>query len=113
MAPYETLRPKRWIERWNAYIVRHRDLPRQAADNGGEHIMGIVRTFSRGVEQMRVENRYDTQTAEFLLVIEHHDGYRETKRFAEALAYRAWLTAFEDQLEQQQWLLSEPRYSRS
>jgi hypothetical protein len=79
----------------------------------GIQIMGIVRTFSRGVEQMRVENRYDTQTAEFLLVIEHHDGYRETKRFAEALAYRAWLTAFEDQLEQQQWMLSEPRYSRS
>ena len=75
--------------------------------------MGIVRTFSRGAEQMRVENRYDTQTAEFLLVIEHHDGYRETKRFAEALAFRAWLTAFEDQLERQQWMLSEPHHSRS
>lgn len=77
------------------------------------YAMGIVRIFSRGREQMRVENRYDTQTAEFLLVIEHHDGYCETKRFAEALAFRAWLSAFEAQLERQQWMLSEPHHSRS
>ena len=50
----------------------------------------MVRTFARGSDQIRLEQRYDTQTAEFLLVIEHHDGYRETKRFAEALTFREW-----------------------
>lgn len=63
--------------------------------------------YSRGSEQIRFENQYDTQTAEFVLVIEHHDGYRETKRFAEALAFRAWLSAFERQLETEQWTGSE------
>jgi hypothetical protein len=68
----------------------------------------MVRTFSRGIEQIRLENRYDTQTAEFLVVIEHHDGSRETKRFAEALVFRAWLTAFEHQLTSDQWTPSGP-----
>jgi hypothetical protein len=68
----------------------------------------MVWVYSRGSEQIRFENRYDTQTAEFMLVIEHHDGYRETKRFAEALAFRAWLSAFERRLETEQWTASEP-----
>jgi hypothetical protein len=64
----------------------------------------MVRTFARGGDQIRLEQRYDTQTAEFLLVIEHHDRYQETKRFAEALTFREFLSAFEEQLATEHWL---------
>jgi hypothetical protein len=67
----------------------------------GEHDM--IWTFSRGKERIRIENHYDKQAGEFVLQVDHPGGHRETKRFADVRAFRAWLSAFEDQLEARQW----------
>jgi hypothetical protein len=60
--------------------------------------------YSRGKERIRIENQYDKQAAEFVLHIDHPGGYRETKRFADARAFRSWLSAFEDQLVARHWM---------
>ena len=59
--------------------------------------------FSRGSEQIRIENRYDKQTDEFLLIVEPRGEAAETMRFGDARAFRTWLSTFAKQLEAEGW----------
>ena len=60
--------------------------------------------YSRGKERIRIENAYDKQAGKFVLHIDHPGGYRETRRFSDARAFRAWLSAYEDQLVIRHWM---------
>lgn len=59
--------------------------------------------FGRNEESLRLETRYDNETAEFVAIVRHPDGREQVERFTEADDFRSWLVAFERDLESQSW----------
>lgn len=59
--------------------------------------------FERENETLRLETRYDNETSEFVVIVRYPDGREQTQRFKENDAFRAWLVAFEQSLEAEQW----------
>ena len=63
----------------------------------------MVWFFERNRESLRLETRYDNDTAEFLLVTHSPDGREQTERFTDAMTFRQRLEALERQLEADHW----------
>jgi hypothetical protein len=59
--------------------------------------------YERNDESLRLETRFDNDSREFVVIVRYPDGRKQTERFSEADACRAWLVVFERNLEQQQW----------
>ena len=69
----------------------------------------MVWFFERSAEVLRLETRYDNETAEYVLELQGPDGRRsQTERFADAAAFRARLVAVEDGLSEQRWQRNGP-----
>jgi hypothetical protein len=62
--------------------------------------------WSRERQRMRLETRYDNDTSEFVMVIEHPDGRRETERFEDIGTFRERLIALEQAFEAEHWTQS-------
>jgi hypothetical protein len=62
--------------------------------------------FSRENESLRVETRYDNETAEYLLVVNRPDGLPETERFRDAAVFRQRLIQVEKGLSRDRWVTS-------
>ena len=59
--------------------------------------------YRRDNESMSLETRYDNQTLEYLGILTHPDGRRETRRFPTALAFRGWLVTLDRKLTARRW----------
>jgi hypothetical protein len=61
--------------------------------------------FERSHEELRVETRYDNETAEYVAVVRYPDGREETQRFATSDEFKTWLEKFQSQLQDGNWHL--------
>jgi len=59
--------------------------------------------YERDHASLRVETRYDNDTAEYVALLYHPDGRRETQRFDKQDAFREWLVSLEQHLEADRW----------
>jgi hypothetical protein len=59
--------------------------------------------FQRGDESLRLETRFDNETADYLLIIHRPDGTQEIERFKDALTFGNRLNALEKQLDMEHW----------
>ena len=64
--------------------------------------------YKRDEQSLRVETRYDNDTAEFTTVLHYPDGGQEVERFSDVEAYRSWLVKLEGRLEQDRWVRKGP-----
>ena len=56
-----------------------------------------------GDESLRVETRYDNDTNEFVVRVQWPNGREQVERFSEFAKFQAWLTAFDNRIEAEQW----------
>jgi hypothetical protein len=62
--------------------------------------------YARGEQSLRLETRFDNETAEFVLIIYPEDGSpRRVERFKDTVLFRERLAALEDELESERWHL--------
>lgn len=59
--------------------------------------------YTRDRDSLSLETRYDNETLEYVGIVTHPDGRRETTRFPTAEAFREWLVAFDQNLTGGQW----------
>jgi hypothetical protein len=59
--------------------------------------------FERDQDAVRLETRYDNDTAEYVAIATYPDGRQEIERFGDADLYRRWLEAWEHTLEAEHW----------
>jgi hypothetical protein len=59
--------------------------------------------FERDQRSVRLETRYDNDTAEYVAIATYPDGRKETERFGNADLYRRWLETWEKTLEAERW----------
>jgi hypothetical protein len=59
--------------------------------------------WSREQQQLRVETRYDNETSDFVVAIEHPDGHQECERFPNLVELRKRLVALEQQFAAEHW----------
>jgi hypothetical protein len=59
--------------------------------------------FDRDEESLRLETRYDNDTAEVVVTVHHPDGHEHRQRFADNNALQQWLETFELHLTLQHW----------
>ena len=59
--------------------------------------------FDRDDEALRLETRYDNESAEFVAIVNYPDGQIHEKRFGNIDAFRLWLEMFERNLALQHW----------
>jgi hypothetical protein len=59
--------------------------------------------FERDQDRVRLETRYDNDTAEYVAIATYPDGRQETERFRNADVYRRWLETWESTLEAERW----------
>ena len=64
--------------------------------------------YDRPNEQLRVEARYDNDTAEFVVVVNWPDGREQTERFSALHEFQAWLTSFDGAMAAEQWRPNTP-----
>ena len=64
--------------------------------------------YERNNTSLRLETRYDNQTAEYVAVVHHQDGQQQTERFQKREAFRDWLVAFDQLLEAERWARQGP-----
>jgi hypothetical protein len=63
----------------------------------------MVWMFERGDDSLRLETRYDSGTAEYVLITHRADGRQEIERFPDAVTFRKRLEGLEGQLEAERW----------
>jgi hypothetical protein len=63
----------------------------------------MVWFFERHEESLKLETRYDNDTAEFVAIVHYPDGREQTERFTKADKFRSWLVTFERNIEGQHW----------
>ena len=63
----------------------------------------MVWFYKRDRASLSVETRYDNETLEYVAVVSHADGRRDTERFDRREAFSAWLQTFEKRLEAERW----------
>lgn len=66
--------------------------------------------YKRDRASLSVETRYDNAAAEYVAVVVHPDGRRQTERFDRRESFTAWLLAFEKRLENDQWAADGPAH---
>ena len=59
--------------------------------------------FERGPDSVRLETRYDNDTAEFVLIMHRPNGGPQIERFKNAVTFRERLEVLETQLEADHW----------
>lgn len=59
--------------------------------------------FERENQSLRLETRYDNETAEFVVMVQWPDGREQTERFTELETCRSWLAAFDNAVEAERW----------
>ena len=59
--------------------------------------------FERKDESLKLETRYDNDTAEFVVFVRYPDGREHSERFIDRDKFRQWLEAFEQNLAVQHW----------
>ena len=64
--------------------------------------------FDRDDQSLRLETRYDNDTAEFVAIVRWPDGREQTERFTELEAFRTWLVAFDNAVEAERWKPNSP-----
>jgi hypothetical protein len=63
----------------------------------------MVWFFERDSESLRLETRYDNDTAEFVLIMHQTNGGPQIERFRDAATFRERLEVLETQLEADHW----------
>jgi hypothetical protein len=66
--------------------------------------------YRRDRASLSLETRYDNETSEYVAVVVHPDGRRDTERFDRREAFAAWLHAFEKQLDDERWAPDGPAH---
>jgi hypothetical protein len=66
--------------------------------------------YKRDRVSLSLETRYDNETREYVAVIVHPDGRRETERFERREAFGAWLQTFEQRLAHEHWAVDGPAH---
>jgi hypothetical protein len=64
--------------------------------------------YTRDRQSLALETRYDNETLEYLSVLTHPDGRKETKRFSTAKAFRDWLVTLDRKLTARRWAQNGP-----
>jgi hypothetical protein len=59
--------------------------------------------YTRDRESLSLETRYDNESHEYVGILTHPDGRRETKRFPTAQAFREWLVTVDHTLTNGKW----------
>lgn len=63
----------------------------------------MIWVFERGNESLRLETRYDNETAEYVLIVHHPDGGHQTERFNDSLTFQTRLDTLDKLLENENW----------
>ena len=63
----------------------------------------MVWFYKRGRVSLSLETRYDNDTLEYVAIVVHPDGRRETERFDRRESFRTWIEAFEKRLTDERW----------
>ena len=69
----------------------------------------MIWLFERDDQSLRLETRYDTDTAEFLLITHRQDG-QQIERFADVMSFRRRLEVLERELEAERWTQRGPTF---
>jgi len=64
--------------------------------------------YSRDDQWMRLEMRYDNDTAEFVVVLRHPDGRQGTERFPDLSGFSKCVVALEQRVKDEDWSQSGP-----
>jgi hypothetical protein len=64
--------------------------------------------FERQEQSLRLETRYDNDTAEFVATVRWPDGREQVERFTEFEKFRKWLVAIDHALEAERWKPNSP-----
>jgi hypothetical protein len=59
--------------------------------------------FKREDQSIRLEARYDNDTAEFVVQVRWPDGREEVERFSDLELCRTWLAGFDHAIEAERW----------
>jgi hypothetical protein len=70
----------------------------------------MVWFYKRDRVSLSLETRYDNETSEYVAVVSHPDGRRETQRFDRRELFRVWLQGFEEQLANDRWAPDGPAH---
>jgi len=70
----------------------------------------MVWFYKRDRVSLSLETRYDNETSEYVAVVTHPDGRRETERFDRREAFGVWLKAFEERLVNDRWASDGPAH---
>jgi hypothetical protein len=70
----------------------------------------MVWFYKRDRASLSLETRYDNDTFEYVAIVFHPDGRRDTERFARREAFAEWLQRFEQQLEAERWAADGPAH---
>ena len=62
--------------------------------------------FSREESLLRIETRYDNDSAEYVLVVHWPDGIRQTERFRDEAGFRSRLVELQAVIDEAGWLSS-------
>ena len=68
----------------------------------------MVWFYERDHVSLSLETRYDNETAEYVAILRHPDGRRQTERFATGEALREWLVTLEQKLASERWTADGP-----
>jgi hypothetical protein len=68
----------------------------------------MVWFYKRDSVSLSLETRYDNDTAEYVAIVFHPDGHRQTERFDRREALREWLLALEQRLAHERWAADGP-----
>ena len=72
----------------------------------------MVWLFERNSESLHLETRYDSDTAEFVLVMHRPNGGPQIERFKNVVTFRERLEVLETQLEADRWTQHGPTFLR-
>jgi hypothetical protein len=64
--------------------------------------------FERDDESLRLETRYDNDSAEFLAIVRWPDGREKIERFTDLEGFRKWLVAFDNRVAAERWTPNAP-----
>jgi hypothetical protein len=70
----------------------------------------MVWFYKRDRVSLCLETRYDNETLEYVAVVIHPDGRRETERFDRRELFSAWLRMFEERLANDRWNVDGPAH---
>jgi hypothetical protein len=70
----------------------------------------MVWFYKRDSASLSLETRYDNETSEYVAIVVHPDGRRQTERFDRRETFAAWLKEFEERLANDRWSADGPAH---